>query len=83
MNWFLKTFISLISLVPSGMWKRPEVDQTHEKSPKTTDTRYRGGGNTQAHGSPLSGGGSCFWTGSLWESVKAAYELSTFVAPTI
>lgn len=43
MNWFLKTFISLISLVPSGMWKRPEVDQTHEKSPKTNDTRYRGG----------------------------------------
>lgn len=43
MNWFLKTFISLISLVPSGLWKRPGVDQTHEKSPKTNDTRYRGG----------------------------------------
>lgn len=43
MNWFLKTFISLISLVHSGMWKRPEVDQTHEKSPKTNDTRNRGG----------------------------------------
>ena len=44
MNWFLKTFICLISLVPSGMWKRPGVNQTHEKSPKTNDTRYRGGG---------------------------------------
>ena len=41
------------------------------------------GGNTQAHGSPLSGAGSCFWTGSLWERVTAANELSTFVAPTI
>ena len=46
MNWFLKTFICLISLVPSGLWKRPGVDQTHEKSPKTNDTRYRGGGGT-------------------------------------
>ena len=41
------------------------------------------GGDTQAHGSPLSGAGLCFWTGSLWESVTAANELSTFVAPTI
>ena len=50
MNWFLKTFICLISLVPSGLWKRPGVDQTHEKSPKLK--RYTlpgGGGGTHRH----------------------------------